>query len=120
MMMIYDAPSNIFIGILQNTTNGALTDVRIEVHLSNGAELGPTNRVDMASGQIMGVFMPSTPGPFTGWTAHAEVGGGEGSGEPGGEHGSGASGSERGGSEHGSGGERGGEHGSGGERKGGG
>ena len=70
----------------------------------------------MAPSQALLVIMPSTPEPFTGWIAHAEVGGGE----SGGEHGSGASGSERGGGEHGSGGESRGEHGSGGERKGGG
>ena len=115
LMMNYDAPSNTFIGIVQNTTDSVLNRVRIEVHLSNGTELGPTNPVNMAPGQILGVLLPSTPESFTGWVAHAEVGGGE----SGGEHGSGASGSESGG-EHGSGGEGRGEHGSGGERKGGG
>ena len=87
-----------------------LTRVRIEVHLSNGTELGPTTPVNMAPGQVLAVNLPSTQASFTGWVAHAEVGGGEASGscgESGGEHG-------------GSGGESGGEHGSGGERRGGG
>ena len=102
LIMNYDAASNAFIGTVENTTNDTLTNVRIEVHLSNGTELGPTTPVDMAPGEVIAINLPSTPESFTGWTPHAEVGSGEG----GGEHGSGSSGSESGGSEHGSGGER--------------
>ena len=106
LILKYDAPSNSFKGTVENTTNGVLDRVRIEVHLSNGTELGPTTPTDMASGEVVAIYLPATPASFTGWTAHAEVGaGGEGS-ESGGEHGSG--------------GEQGGEHGSGGERRGGG
>ena len=107
----YDAPSNSFRGIVENTTNSTLNNVRIEVHLSNGTELGPTTPVNMAPREVMGVILPSPQAPFTGWVAHAEVGGGE--------HGVGSSGGE-GAGEHGSGRESGGEHGSGGERRGGG
>ena len=118
LVLSYDAPSNSFQGTVENTTNSVLTRVRIEVHLSNGTELGPTTPVDMAPGQALAVDLPSTQASFTGWVAHAEDGSGsEGSqsgGEGGGEHGSG-----EGGGEHGSsGGESGGEHGSGGERRG--
>ena len=115
LILKYDAPSNSFRGIVENTTNSALNNVRIEVHLSNGTELGPTTPVNMAPREVMGVILPSTQAPFTGWVAHAEVGGGE----AGGEHGVGSSGGE-GAGEHGSGRESGGEHGSGGERRGGG
>ena len=105
----YDAASNAFKGSVENTTNGVLTRVRVEVHLSNGVELGPTAPVDLAPGEIVAIDLPSTAASFAGWIAHAEVGGGgEGSqsgGESGGEHG-------------GSGGS--GEHGSGGEGQGGG
>ena len=120
LILSYDAASNSFKGTVENTTNSVLTRVRIEVHLSNGTELGPTATVNMAPGQALAVNLPSTQASFTGWVAHAEVGGGEASGsggESGGEHG--GSGGESGG-EHGSGGESGGEHGSGGERRGGG
>ena len=120
LILSYDAASNSFKGTVENTTNSVLTRVRIEVHLSNGTELGPTTPVNMAPGQVLAVNLPSTQASFTGWVAHAEVGGGEASGscgESGGEHG--GSGGESGG-EHGSGGESGGEHGSGGERRGGG
>ena len=117
LVLSYDAPSNSFMGTVENTTNNVLTRVRIEVHLSNGTELGPTTPVDMGPGQMLRVILHSTQAPFTGWVAHAEVGGGEGGesgGESGGEHGSGDGG------EHGGGGESGGEHGSGGESRGGG
>ena len=111
LILKYDAPSNSFKGTVENTTNGVLGRMRVEVHLSNGAELGPTTPTDMAPGEVVTINLPATPASFTGWTAHAEVGaGGEGS-ESGGEHGSDG--------EHG-GGESGGEHGSGGERRGGG
>ena len=118
LILNYDATSNSFKGTVENTTNNVLTRVRIEVHLSNGAELGPTTPVDMTAGQVLAVNLPSTPNSFTGWVAHAEVGsgseGGNAGGESGGEHGSGG----ESGGEHGGG--RGGEHGSGGEGSGGG
>ena len=112
LILNYDAPSNSFKGTVENTTNGVLDRVRIEVHLSNGAELGPTTPTDMAPGEVVAINLPATPASFTGWTAHAEAGaGGEGS-ESGEEH--------RDGGENGGGRESGGEHGSSGERRGGG
>ena len=84
LIMNYDAATNAFTGTVENTTNNTLTNVRIEVHLSNGAELGPTTPVDMAPGEVINFNLPSTPESFTGWTPHAEVGSGEG-GESGGE-----------------------------------
>jgi len=84
LIMNYDANTNSFKGTVENTTNGVLTRVRIEIHLSNGTELGPTTPIDMAPGQKVAVELPSTAAPFTGWVAHAEVGGGESGGEHGG------------------------------------
>ena len=85
LVLSYDAAGNAFTGSVENTTSNVLTRVRIEVHLSNGTELGPTTPVDMAPGQVMRVDIPATAAPFTGWTPHAEVGSGEGGGEGGGE-----------------------------------
>ena len=111
LILNYDATSNSFTGTVENTTNNVLTRVRIEVHLSNGTELGPTTPMDLAPGQMAQVDLPSTTAPFTGWIAHAEVGSGaEGSSQSAGE----------GSGEHGGSGEGGGEHGSGGEGQGGG
>ena len=117
LILSYDAASNSFKGTVENTTNNVLARVRIEVHLSNVTELGPTTPIDLAPGQVLPVTLPSTQASFTGWVAHAEVGGGEGS-QSGGEHGSGGGS----GGEHGSSGNRksGGEHGSGGDGSGGG
>ena len=112
LILNYDLASNSFQGAVENITNNTLTNVRVEVHLSNGTELGPTTPVDLAPGQAQPVNLPATAASFTGWVAHAEVGGGTGDrsgGEHGvnGEHGNGREGSgEHGGSrgEHGSGG----------------
>ena len=134
LILRYDALSNSFVGTVQNSTDGALNGVRVEVHLSNGTELGPTTPVDLAPGESVDVSLAATEEPFTGWTPHAEVGegehgsGGEGGGEHGvdgdglGEHGSDGEGGE-GDGEHGSGGEGGedgvsGEHSEGGEEGG--
>ena len=92
LIMNYDPASNAFTGTVENTTNNSLSNVRIEVHLSNGTELGPTTPVNLAPGEVLAVNLPSTQASFTGWIAHAEVGSGS---EAGGEHASG-SGSESG------------------------
>ena len=75
------ANSNAFTGTVQNTTNNGLTNVRIEVHLSHGVELGPTTPLDMAAGEVTDITLPATPASFTGWVPHAEVGSGEGGGD---------------------------------------
>ena len=122
LILNYDASSNSFRGTVENTTSGVLERVRIEVHLSNGTELGPTTPTNMTPGEVALIDLSATPESFTGWTTHAEVGSGEEGSESGGEH---QAGGEHGGSageqrgEHGSGRESGGEHG-GGERRGGG
>ena len=102
LILSYDAASNLFEGTVENTTNGVLNSVRIEVHLSNGTELGPTPPIALAPGEVLGIILQATPDSFDGWIAHAEVGGGE----SGGEHGSESGGERRG--EHGGRGERGG------------
>jgi len=92
LILVYDADSNAFTGTVENTTTSTLQQVRVEVHLSNGVELGPTTPVDLAPGQIVDVSLTATDRAFDGWTPHAEVGpgsGGEGEHGPGGEHSSG-------------------------------
>ena len=135
LILRYDAEGNSFVSTVQNTTDEVLNNVRVEVHLSNGTELGPTTPVDLAPGETVDVSLAATEEPFTGWTPHAEVGegehgGGTGGGEGSGEHGESSDGGEGGGEhgessdggegegEHGEssdGGEGGGEHGGGGE-----
>ena len=74
LILNYDAQSNTFKGTVENTTNQKLRRVRVEIHLSNGTELGPTTPVDLAPGQKIDVEMAATKAKFTGWTPHAEVG----------------------------------------------
>ena len=77
LILDYDAASNSFKGTVENTTEGVLERVRVEVHLSNGTELGPTTPTGMAPGELLRINLPATEESFTGWTAHVEVGSGE-------------------------------------------
>ena len=86
LILEYDAAINSFKGTVENTTDGVLERVRVEVHLSNGAELGPTTPTEMAPGELLTINLPATEESFTGWTAHAEVGGGGEESEHGAEH----------------------------------
>lgn len=67
---------------MENTTDTSLKHVRVEVHLSNGVELGPTAPTDLGPGESIDVTLTATSKDFDGWTAHPEVGEGGG-----GEHG---------------------------------
>ena len=74
LVLLYDSVANAFVGIVENTTGATLSQVRVEVHLSNGAELGPTTPVNPSPGQVVDVTLPATSQPFTSWSAHPEVG----------------------------------------------
>ena len=74
LILRYDSTANAFIGMVENTTETTLTRVRVEVHLSNGIELGPTTPVNLAPGQIADINLPASSQPFTSWSAHPEVG----------------------------------------------
>ena len=104
LTLSYDAAAEAFTGTVVNTTNAVLPQVRVEVHLSNGVELGPTPPVDLMPGQSLPVNLPAGNQPFVSWGAHPEVGGGnaEGGGEhSGGEHSRGESGEHSSGRESG-------------------
>ncbi|MCK4724602.1 MAG: hypothetical protein KAT29_02315 [Anaerolineales bacterium] len=100
LILSYNAQSNSFNGTVENTTDNILKGVRVEVHLSNGVELGPTIPTDLNPGEIMDITLKATSRGFDGWTAHPEVGEGgggehgrgEGEGGHGGEGGSGDNG----------------------------
>ena len=74
LILSYDSAANAFTGTVQNTTGATLNRVRVEVHLSNGIELGPTTPVDIAPGQVVDVTLPASSQPFSTWSAHPEVG----------------------------------------------
>jgi hypothetical protein len=69
---------------VENTTSITLPQVRVEVHLSNGIELGPTTPVDLAPGQKINITLPASSSSFVTWSAHPEVVGSNGNGD--GEH----------------------------------
>ncbi len=91
LVLNYDAQSNSFNGFVENTTDKPLKQVRVEVRLSNGVELGPTTPTDLNPGENIDVSLTATNKDFDGWTAHPEVGesigrehgGGEGNNEHG-------------------------------------
>jgi len=83
LILSYDAANNQFIGTVENTTNATLTRVRVEIHLSNGLELGPTTPTDLAAGQVLDIVLDAGAQPFDSWTPHAEVGAGESAGAEG-------------------------------------
>ncbi len=77
LIMNYDSQSNTFKGSVENTTDEVLKQVRVEVHLSNGNELGPTPAFDLKPGEKRNVAFVVTIKDFDKWTAHPEVGEGE-------------------------------------------
>ncbi|MCG8641141.1 MAG: hypothetical protein MI862_15510, partial [Desulfobacterales bacterium] len=106
LIMSYDKKTNTFKGTVENVTRNFLRRVRVEIHLSNGTELGPTTPVNLPPGKKVNVKLRATAKKFYGWTPHAEVGSGE-NGEEGnessGEHGGeGSSDGSEGSGEHGS------------------
>ena len=78
LVLAYDEQARSFVGTVENVGAEPLTRVRVEVHLSNGVELGPTTPVDLAPGESRSVSLGASEAPFETWSAHAEVGGAEG------------------------------------------
>ena len=74
LILSYDASANAFVGEVRNETGSALNRVRVEVHLSNGTELGPTVPVNLAPGDSALISLPAADEPFDSWSAHPEVG----------------------------------------------
>ncbi|MHC4623607.1 MAG: hypothetical protein ACYS4W_06860 [Planctomycetota bacterium] len=83
LILAYDNTSSSFIGTVENVTNQTVFSVRVEVHLSNGVELGPTSPNDLGPGNKSSVKLSAAGQSFTWWKAHAQTSGpgGEGGGE---------------------------------------
>jgi hypothetical protein len=113
----YNTATQAFVGHVKNTTKQWLPQVRVEIHLSNGRELGPTKRINLAPGKTIPVELSALDQKFTAWVTHPEAGTEEGHG-PGSEESEGHAAREKG--EHGAGGgdEGSGEHGREGEKGG--
>ena len=74
LVMAYNTEDNSFNGTVENITDETLREVRVEVHLSNGVELGPTTPVDLGPAVKREVRLEATSENFDAWTPHAEVG----------------------------------------------
>lgn len=70
----YDTKAQEFTGTVENTTDEILKQVRVEVHLSNGTELGPTKPSDLEPQKLMEETQSVEGEEFTTWGAHPEVG----------------------------------------------
>jgi len=74
LILSYEKESDSFNGTVENTTNEILKRVRVEVHLSNGMEIGPTVPTDLKPGEKRAVNLVASNKDFESWSAHAEVG----------------------------------------------
>lgn len=72
LTLAYHKASSSFIGSLENITNKIIKSVRVEVHLSNGTELGPTKPINLAPDEKTGIKIDAAGQVFEWWTAHAE------------------------------------------------
>ena len=77
LVLAYHRASFSFIGSVENVTDKTIKAVRVEVHLSTGVELGPTERMDLAPGEKAGIKIEATGHVFDWWTTHAESGSSE-------------------------------------------
>jgi predicted DNA-binding antitoxin AbrB/MazE fold protein len=74
LVLSYNASSDSFIGSMENVTNENIKSARVEVHLSNGIELGPTKSVNLSAGEKTNVKLSVKDNSFVWWKTHAEVG----------------------------------------------
>lgn len=74
LILSFNSDSSTFEGTIENTTANIIKGVRVEVHLSNGTELGPTTKVDLTAKETKEVSLSAVGQDFTTWSAHAEVG----------------------------------------------
>ncbi|MCY4574023.1 MAG: hypothetical protein OXF01_14615 [Gemmatimonadetes bacterium] len=70
----YNATTHRFDGSVTNTNASAVTDVRVEIHLSNGTELGPTPRVSLGADETKSVTLDASGQNFNWYSVHVELG----------------------------------------------
>ena len=74
LVLRYDPDQDAFVGTVTNTSDAVLDQVRVEVHLSNGVELGPTTPGDLHPGESAQITLPADGEQFDTWSAHPESG----------------------------------------------
>jgi len=83
LVLKYDQEAKAFLGTVENVSVEMLSRVRVEIHLSNGKELGPTVAADLEPGEKRDVELVVGDVVFETWSTHAEVGDSEHSHEEG-------------------------------------
>ena len=74
LVMRYESARERFEGTVTNGNGAAVDDVRVEIHLSNQVELGPTPRVTLAAGEVRQVELDARGQRFQTWSVHVEIG----------------------------------------------
>ncbi|MCK4530249.1 MAG: hypothetical protein KAU44_03660 [Candidatus Marinimicrobia bacterium] len=74
LILAYNEEKSAFVGSVENITEKTLQRVRVEIHLSNGKELGPTTPVVLTAGEVRKVQLNAAGEKFESWNAHAEIG----------------------------------------------
>lgn len=77
LVLKYNEASSEFVGFIANKSEKAVKKARVEVHLSNGVELGPTKPKDVNPGEKFEVKLSANGQKFETWSTHAEVGSNE-------------------------------------------
>ena len=77
LILTFNSESSSFVGTVENISEKTVAKVRVEVHLSNGKELGPTEPIDLAPGKKIEVKLSAVDQTFNWWKAHAESGSSE-------------------------------------------
>lgn len=72
LMLSFDEARDAFVGTVENITEAMICAVRVEVHLSGGPELGPTERQDLGPGESATVELSADGASVERWTAHPE------------------------------------------------
>lgn len=77
LVLKYNEATSEFVGVITNKSDKVIERARVEVHLSNGVELGPTKPEDIKPGEILEVTLSAKGQKFETWSTHAEVGSNE-------------------------------------------
>lgn len=77
LILSFDKNKSAFIGSFGNITNKELSKVRVEIHLSNGKELGPTSPTTLKPDEKRKFQLNAKGEKFEKWSTHAEVGNNE-------------------------------------------
>ena len=76
LVILHYGPGDRFEGTVMNTTSRPISNVRVEIHLSSGTELGPTPGVTLSAGEMQEVVLNAAGENFAWWSVHVEIGSG--------------------------------------------